>query len=92
MGEKSESISLTLCDSMDCSPPGPSVHGILQEQYWGEYSLPSPGDLLNPGIKPGSPALQADSLPFEDGYLSLICKNRAHNISVTLAFFLIISN
>ena len=27
--------------------------------------FPSPGDLLNPGIKPGSPALQADSLPSE---------------------------
>ena len=67
MGEQSESISLTLCDPMDCSPPGPSVPGILQEQYWGEYSWPSPGDLPNPRIKPGSPALQADPLPFEDG-------------------------
>ena len=28
-------------------------------------SLPSPGDLSNLGIEPGSPALQADSLPFE---------------------------
>ena len=28
-------------------------------------SLPSPGDLPNPGIEPGSPALQADSLLFE---------------------------
>ena len=26
---------LTLCDSMDCSPPGSSVHGILQAEYWG---------------------------------------------------------
>ena len=28
-----------------------------------EYPIPSPGDLPNPEIKPGSPALQADSLP-----------------------------
>ena len=32
-------------------------------EYWSGLSFPSPGDLPNPGIKPGSPALQADSLP-----------------------------
>ena len=36
--------------------------GEVQE-YWSGEPIPSPGDLLNPGIKPGSPALQADSLP-----------------------------
>ena len=50
---------LTLCDPMECSPPGSSVHGILQAPF------PSSGDLPNPGIKPSSPALQADSLPAE---------------------------
>ena len=30
--------------------------------YWGELPFPSPEDLPNPGIKPGSPTLQADSL------------------------------
>ena len=34
-------------------------------EYWSGYSFPSPGDLPNPGIKPSSPALQADSLPAE---------------------------
>ena len=33
-----------------------------REEYWSGLSFPSPGDLLNPGIEPGSPALQADSL------------------------------
>ena len=28
-------LCLTLCDSMDCSLPGSSVHGILQAEYWG---------------------------------------------------------
>ena len=56
---------LTLRDPMDCSPPGSSVRGILQQEYWSGLSFPSPGDLLNPGIEPGSPALQADSLPSE---------------------------
>ena len=95
----------TLCDPMDCSPPGSSVHGdspgkntgvgchaLLQEIFptqgsnpglphcrWilllsepsgkpkntgvGIPPIPSPRDLPDPGIKPGSPALQEDSLP-----------------------------
>jgi len=44
---------------MDCRPPGSSVHGILQQEYWSGLPIPSPGDLPHPGIKPGSPALQA---------------------------------
>ena len=54
----------TLCDPMDCSPPGSSVHGILQARIL-EWPFPSPGDFPDPGIKPVSPALQADSLPSE---------------------------
>ena len=34
-------------------------------EYWSGQPFPSPGDLPDPGIKPGSPALQADSLPTE---------------------------
>ena len=34
-------------------------------EYWSGQPFPSPGDLPNPGIKPRSPALQADSLPAE---------------------------
>ena len=56
---------LTLCDPMNCSLPGPSVHGILQARVleWGAIS--SPGDLPDPGIELRSPALQADALPSE---------------------------
>ena len=39
--------------------------GFFQQEYWNELPFPSPGDLLEPGIKSGSPALQADSLPSE---------------------------
>jgi len=52
---------LTLCDPMVCRLPGSSVHGILQTRYWSGLPFPSPGDLPDPGIKPPSPALQADS-------------------------------
>ena len=50
---------------MDCSPPDSSVHGILQVRILEWVAIPSPGDLPDPGIEPGSPALQADSLPTE---------------------------
>ena len=58
--------SLTLCDPMDCSLPGSSVHGILQEEYWSGLPFPLPGDLPNPGIELkslASPALQVGSSP-----------------------------
>ena len=119
MKAKSESevaqSCLTLRDPLDCSLPGPSVHGIFKarvlawvaidfsdvskqiplniayacacsvvsdsvtlwtvahqaplskkfsrQEYWSGLPFPSPGDLPDPGIKPVSPALQADSLP-----------------------------
>ena len=39
--------------------------GFSREEYWSGLPFPSPGDLPNPEIEPGSPALQADSLPSE---------------------------
>ena len=51
----------TLCDPMDCSPPGSSIHGILQEESWSGLPFAIPRDHLNPEIKPRSPSLQADS-------------------------------
>ena len=34
-----------------------------RQEYWSGLPFPSPGDLPNPGIKPGSPALQEDAFP-----------------------------
>ena len=36
-----------------------------RQEYWSGEPFPSPGDLPNPGIKPGSHTWQADSLPSE---------------------------
>jgi len=47
---------------MDWDPPGSSIHGIIRQEYWRGLPLSPPGDLPDPGIKPKSPALQADSL------------------------------
>ena len=54
----------TLYDPMDCSPPASSVRGISQAGILEWVAIP-PGDLPDPGIKPRSLALQADSLPSE---------------------------
>ena len=50
---KSLQSCLTLCDVMDCSQPGSSVHGILQARNWSGLPFPFPGDLPDPGIEPG---------------------------------------
>ena len=55
----------TLCDPVDCSPPGSSSMGFSREEYWSGSPFPSPGDLPDPGIEPRSPALQADALTSE---------------------------
>jgi len=41
----------------------PLSMGFSRQEYWSGLPFPSPGDLPNPGIKPGSLALQADVLP-----------------------------
>ena len=46
-----------------CQPP-PSM-GFSRQESWSGLPFPSPGDLPDPGIEPGSSTLQADSLPSE---------------------------
>ena len=43
----------------------PPSMGFSRQECWSGLPFPSPGDLPNPGIEPGSPALQADVLPSE---------------------------
>ena len=51
---------LTLCDPMDCNPPGSSVHEILQARLLQWVAISFSRDLPNPGIEL---YWQADSLP-----------------------------
>ena len=55
-------ILVTPCTAALQAPP--SV-GFSRQEYWSGFPFPSPGHLPNPGIEPGSPALQAGSLPSE---------------------------
>ena len=43
----------------------PLSMGLSKQEYWSGLPFPSPEDLPNPGIEPGAPSFQADSLPFE---------------------------
>ena len=53
-----------LCPTL-CIPMDYTVHGILQARIPQWVAFPFSGGFPNPGIKPMSPALQADSLPAE---------------------------
>ena len=56
----------TLCNPMDYNTlQAPLFTEFSRWDYWSGLPFPSPDDLPNPGIEPGSPALQADSLPSE---------------------------
>ena len=55
----------TLCDPMDCSLQGSSVHEIFQARVLEWVAISTPGDLLDPGIEPGPRVLQADALTSE---------------------------
>ena len=55
----------TLATPWTATRQAPLSMGFSGQEYWSGLPFPSPGDLPDPGIKCGSPALQADSLPTE---------------------------
>ena len=57
--------SQTLCDPWTAGYQGPLSMGFSRQEYWCGLTVPSQGVLPDLGIKPRSPALQADSLPSE---------------------------
>ena len=71
-----------LCDSVDCSQALLSM-GFPRQEYWSGLPFPYPGDPPNPGIEPGSPALQADSLPSEPAGKPQICLRQLYFIDLS---------
>ena len=57
--------------------------GFSRQEYWSGLPFPSPGDLPNPGIKPGSPQLQADPLPSETSKAPIT----QTNLSISVLFY-----
>jgi len=58
----------------------PLSTGFSRQEYQSELPFPSPGDLPDPGIKPGSPALQADYIGTE----LLENKDRKHQLKASI--------
>ena len=61
-----------LCNHMECSTPGSSVHGISQARILEWVVLSFSRYLPNPGIEPTSADLQADSLPMSHTRNSIV--------------------
>ena len=61
-GDLVAKLCLTLANPGTAAGWVPLSMGFSRPEYWSGLPFPSPGDLPNPGIEPGSPALQADSL------------------------------
>ena len=76
--------SLLSCVQLFFSPwttarQAPPSMGFPRQEYWSGFPFPSLGDLPDPGIKPRSPALQADSLPSEPPGKPKEAKRRKRN-------------
>ena len=56
---------LTLCNPWTVACQAPLSLEFSRQEYWSGFPFPSPGNLLDPGIKLRSPALQVDSSPTE---------------------------
>ena len=58
MSDSCDPHSLVVCQA-------PMFMGFPSQEYWSGLPFPSPGDLPDPGIEPGSPTLEADTLTSE---------------------------
>ena len=79
---KSLQLSPTLCNPMDCRPPGSSVHGILQARILEWVAMPSSRGLGNPGINAHFLCL----LHWQAGSLPLVSSKNHSYISENLRF------
>ena len=83
---KRKKVKLLSCFRLFVTPwtvsfQAPPSMGFSRQEDWSGLPSPSPGDLPDPGIKPWSPTLQADSLPSEpQGKLNLY--NKSQQIAV----------
>ena len=54
----------------------PPSMGFSRQEYWSGLPFPSPGDLPDPGIEPGSPALGADALSSEPSGIHVVVQQK----------------
>ena len=77
----------TLCDPWTITLQASLSMGFSRQEYWNRLPFPPPGYLPDPGIEPGSPALQADSL-YQEAVISTCKTLQPHHIDVLIFFFL----
>ena len=84
---------LILCDPIECSPPGSSVHEFSSQEYWSGLPFFPPGDLPYPGIEPVSPVSPklagrffTAEVPRKPSVclVHYICRNKNSNLKFTL--------
>ena len=63
----------TFCNPWTVAYQAPQSMGFFRQEYWSGLPFPSPVDLPNPGIEPGSPALKADALPSKPPGKPIMC-------------------
>ena len=73
----------TLCNPMTAAHQAPLSMKFSRQEYWSWLPFPFPGDLPDPGVKPRSPALQADPLPSEPPEKPLL--NRCFTVIVSFS-------
>ena len=80
---------MSLFNSLDCRHQALLSIGFTRQEYWSGLPFPLPGNLPNPGLKPGSPVSPAlqDFLPTEPGgspifWLKLHIKNKKKDICI----------
>ena len=65
----------------------PLSMGFSRQEYWSGLLFPSPGDLPNPEIEPGSPSLEADALTSEPESLNLFSYMHVYAFLWNLSYF-----
>jgi len=71
----------------------PLSMGFSRQKYWSRLPFPSPGDLPDLGVEPGSPVLQADALLsepkiyFEEGSYLNLCIRKTEALSIGWRFW-----
>ena len=83
LGKQRVKVKLLSCVQLFATPwtvayQAPLSMGFSRQECWSGLPFPSPGDLPNPGIEPGSPTLQADALPSEPPGKQRILTNKTN--------------
>jgi len=93
--DRAWAVMSNACDPMDCSPPGSPVHGISQARILEWVTISSSRRSSHPGIEPGPPAWQGDSLPLShlgspgEGRLGKWCLTSCPFVRLFFSLFLI---